>query len=235
MQRICIVDDEEECIERLKKFILHYFTVHEGGFEIAVFKDGAELVKNYMPVYDIIYLDIEMPGLDGMQTAARIREADEDTVIIFLTRLKQFAVKGYEVGAFDYIVKPVDYNSFEIKFTRAIKAAARRSELRVEVRTVREVLWLPASSIYRIEVNRHELTYYTASGVFNTRGSLGEMEKKLYPYGFRLCSRYCLVNMRHVTGMYDWYLLVRGEKVEVSRSKRKEMMRSLVDYFGGKN
>lgn len=235
MLRICIVDDEEECIAKLKKYILLYFTANSGQFEITTFHNGAELVKNYAPIYDIIYLDIEMPELDGMQTAARIREIDRNVVIIFLTRLGQFAIKGYEVSALDYIVKPIDYNSFAVKFARAIGTVGRRQEYKVEIRTAREHLWLPASQIYRIEINKHELTYYTEQGEFVARVSLGEIESRLHDCGFRLCSRYCLVNLKYVTGIYGWYILVNGEKIEVSRSKRKSLMESLVGYFGGKD
>lgn len=233
MVRICIVDDEKDCSDRLESFIARYFSAHGGAFEVAVFRDGAELVKRYMPVYDIIYLDIEMPGLDGMSTAARIREQDGNTVIIFLTRLGQFAINGYEVNAFDYIVKPLDYNSFEIKFSRALRAARQKEDYKVEIITAREHIWMSSSQICRIEVDKHELTYYTTGGTYSMRGSLGEAEKKLRPYGFRPCSRYCLVNMRYVKGIYDWYILVNGEKVEVSRSRRRQMLEELVGYFGG--
>lgn len=233
MLRICIVDDERESVNNLKKYLLKYFTAHEQQFEVTVFDDGSKLVKNYIPVYDIIFLDIEMPVLDGMKAAAVIRETDREVVIIFLTRLAQFAVKGYEVSAFDYIVKPVDYNSFEIKLTRAIGALSRRSDYKAEIRTAREHLWLPSSQIYYIEVDKHMVTYHAQSGVYTVRGSLAELEKKLSPYGFRLCSRYCLVNMKYVTGLYDWYILVNGERLEVSRNKRKAMLEALIDAFGG--
>ena len=166
-----------------------------------------------------------MPGTDGMQTAARIREKDSETVIVFLTRMAQYAIKGYEVKALDFIVKPVDYNSFSVKLGRAIDAAKRKQEYRIEIRMDGDCLWLPVSAVYSIEVNKHELTYHTAQGNFTARGSLSELEGKLRPHGFRTCSRYCLVNMKHVTGIYDWFILIGKEKIEVSRRKRKELLR----------
>lgn len=89
----------------------------------------------------------------------------------------------------------------------------------------------PRSQIYYIEVIKHDLIYHTKQGEYRTRGSLGEAESRLSRYGFRLCSRYCLVNMRHVLGVYDWYILVGEDKIEVSRRKRREIMLALMDRY----
>lgn len=233
MLRICVADDDKKSIDRLRSFLLQFFTLRKDTFELTAFPDGEALVKNYAPVYDIIFLDIEMPGLDGMRAAEMIREKDRNTVIIFLTHMAQYAVRGYEVNAFDFIVKPVDYNSFAVKLGRAIAEAARQQEYRVEIRMDGDCLWLPTSAIYFIEVNKHDVTYHTDQGDFTARGSLNELQDRLWRYGFRPCSRYCLVNMKHVTGIYDWFILVHGEKIEVSRRRRKEMMDALLDYYGG--
>ena len=233
MLRICVADDEQTCIDRLRDFLARYFTLRDERYELTAFPNGEALLKNYTPIYDIIFFDIEMPGTDGMQTAARIREKDSETVIVFLTRLAQYAIKGYEVKALDFIVKPVEYNSFSVKLGRAIDAAKRKQECRIEIRMDGDCLWLPVSAVYSIEVNKHELTYHTAQGNFTARGSLSELEGKLRPHGFRTCSRYCLVNMKHVTGIYDWYILIGKEKIEVSRRKRKELLEALLDFYGG--
>lgn len=233
MLRICAADDEQSCIDRLQDFLARYFTLRDEQYELTVFSSGEQLLKNYAPVYDIIFLDIEMPGPSGMQTAARIREQDSATVLIFLTRMAQYAIRGYEVSAFDFIVKPVDYNSFSIKLGRAIEEAKKKQEYRLEIRMDGNCLWLPVSEVYAVEVNKHDLTYHTAQGDFTARGSLNELEEKLRPYAFRACSRFCLVNMKHVTGIYDWYILVRGRKIEVSRRKRKELLEALLDLYGG--
>lgn len=233
MLRICVADDEPESIRRLEDFLARFFTLRKEQFELTSFPSGDRLVKNYAPVYDIIFLDIEMPGMNGMQTAARIRMMDEKVIIIFLTRMAQYAVKGYEVNAFDFIVKPVDYNSFAVKFGRALDAVKRRQEYKIEIRLDGGCLWLPVSCVWMIEVNKHDITYHTEQGDYTSRGSLVELEARLARFGFRRCSRFCLVNMKFVTGIYDWYILVHGQKIEVSRRMRKEMMEALLDYYGG--
>ena len=233
MLRICVADDEPACIRRLEDFLARYFTLRTQQYELTAFSSGDRLLKNYAPVYDIIFLDIEMPGQSGMQTAARIREMDEKVILIFLTRMAQYAAAGYEVNAFDFIVKPVDYNSFSVKFGRALDAVKRRQEYKIEVRLDGGFVWLPTSSVWLIEVNKHDVTYHAEQGTYTARGSLAELEARLAPFGFRRCSRYCLVNMKFVTGIYDWYILLHGQKVEVSRRMRKELMEALLDYYGG--
>ena len=231
MLNIAVADDEEESVERLRRLLERYFEGKKDAYSLTVFGDGAELTENYRPQYDIIFLDIEMPRMNGMEAARKIRRADCDVVIIFLTRMAQYAIKGYEVEALDFPVKPVSYADFEVKFGRAVRNAASRTDDKIEIRMDGSCMWLPVSQIYYIEVIKHDLIYHTKQGEYRTRGSLGEAESRLSRYGFRLCSRYCLVNMRHVLGVYDWYILVGEDKIEVSRRKRREIMLALMDRY----
>ena len=233
MVRICVADDEAACVEQLRGYLDRYFADDANGYSLTVYRNGEELLRNYRAAYDVIFLDIEMPEMNGMEAARRLRAIDSDAVIVFLTRMAQFAVRGYEVQALDFMVKPVKYEHFAAKLERAINVAARRSERKIEIRMDGDLLWLPASSVYYVEVIKHDLIYHTALGDYKARGSLTDAEKTLRDCGFRSCSRYCLVNMKHVLGIYSWYILVGDRKIEVSRRKRKELMLALMDYYGG--
>ena len=120
MIHLAIVEDEQLYIDQLTEYIHRYEAEKKQKFKISVFSDGAEIVEDYKGVYDIIFLDIQMKFMNGMDAAEKIRELDPNVVIIFITNMTQYAVRGYEVDALDYIVKPVEYFSFSQKFSRAL-------------------------------------------------------------------------------------------------------------------
>lgn len=109
MIRIAIVEDEDSYVKVLTGYLKQYETEHSLSFQISVFHDGLDIVSEYKADYDIILLDIQMKHLDGMKTAEKIRELDEDVSFIFITSTIQFAVQGYLVDALGYVVKPVAY------------------------------------------------------------------------------------------------------------------------------
>lgn len=131
MLRVAIVEDEAECREVLRDMISRYAEEQQKQIRVQEFSDGSELVDNYKPDYDILLLDIEMPHLDGMKAAEKIRETDQDVVIVFITNMAQYAIKGYEVNALDFIIKPVNYSTFSMRFTRAIGRVKNREGRRV--------------------------------------------------------------------------------------------------------
>ena len=120
---IAIVDDEEAFRNTLTEFLKRFFRENQQyaqGFSIEKFHDGEELLQGYTPRFDIIFLDIDMDAVNGMETAKRIREVDDMTAIIFVTRMARYALQGYSVAALDFILKPVDYTGFSIKLKRAL-------------------------------------------------------------------------------------------------------------------
>ena len=98
MTRIAIVEDEAAVREQLAGYVQRYTRQYGTQFEVTMFTDGVEILEDYRPVYDIIFLDVEMLHLDGMETARRIRELDSDVLLIFITNMAQYAIKGYAVG-----------------------------------------------------------------------------------------------------------------------------------------
>ena len=115
MYKVAIVEDDPQSRETAAALLRRYAQEHALSFELTSFPDGAAIADGYRPLYDIIFLDIEMPHLDGMKTAHLIREKDEHVVLVFITNVARYAVKGYEVQAMDYILKPLSYDSFSPK------------------------------------------------------------------------------------------------------------------------
>ena len=115
MYRIAIVEDDCNFIEELQSYLGQYASEEKQTFEISVFHDGAEILENYEPKYDLILLDVEMPKVNGMDAAEKIREMDESVVLMFITNMAQYAIRGYSVGALDFVMKPITYYTFSMK------------------------------------------------------------------------------------------------------------------------
>ena len=128
MYRIAIVEDDKSFIEELKKYLEQYSQEEGQEFEISTFYDGEEILENYVSGYDLILLDIEMPKVNGMDAAEKIREADENVVLMFITNMAQYAIRGYSVGALDFVMKPITYYTFSMKMTRALKRAQKKEQ-----------------------------------------------------------------------------------------------------------
>ena len=126
MFKIAIVEDQEETRESLNRFVRQYAQEQGLQVEIRLITDGAEIAEHYTPGFDIIFMDVEMPRLDGFGAAEAIRAVDADVVLVFVTNMAQYAIRGYEVDALDYVLKPVNYYQFCTKLSRAIQRVQRR-------------------------------------------------------------------------------------------------------------
>ena len=127
MYHIAIVEDEEAFVTQLLEYLEQYQKEHEQNFKLSVFRDGSEILEGYQPIYDIILLDIEMPKINGMQAAEQIREQDADVTLMFITNIAGYAIRGYEVGALDFVMKPINYYTFAMKLTRVIKRTRQKA------------------------------------------------------------------------------------------------------------
>jgi DNA-binding LytR/AlgR family response regulator len=127
MIRIALVEDEAEVRAQLQGYVQRHTRQYGTEFAVTEFADGMELLDDYRPVYDILFLDVEMKHLDGMETARRVRELDKDVIIVFITNMAQYAIGGYAVGALDYVLKPVPYFAFSQQLRKAEEQLCRRA------------------------------------------------------------------------------------------------------------
>ena len=209
----------------------------ENGLSIycQIFSDGSDFVAVAPGKWDLILLDIEMPRLDGLSTARRIREQNGDVPIIFITQMAQYAINGYEVGALDYILKPVSYPVFSAKFRRAQQIIQKRQPKSVSVTSGGVTMQLSLDQLYYIEINNHTLTYHTVDGSYSATGSktIHALETELFHHGLFRCNQCYLVNLKFVTQIEkDTVLLRGGTELTVSRSRRKAFLQALNAYWG---
>ena len=234
MVSIAIVDDDKEDILTLERHIARYFAEKGGEYGIASFYDGSELMRDYAPKYDIVFLDIDMEKLNGMAAAKRIRRTDDGTAIIFVTRMAKYAIKGYEVSALDFIVKPVDYFSFALKMKRALAYVETNRKKPVMLKMGADAKYVYETEIKYVETLSHYLIYHTVRGDFKLLGSLKSATEQLSPETFILCNRCYLVNMRYVTEVKDNIVFIGDEQLIISRYRRKEFMEALAKFWGSR-
>lgn len=231
--RVAIVEDEDAAADSLTEYIARYSQKYGLQIETERFVDPVKLLGDYRPVYDIIFMDIIMPHLNGMDAAEKLRKIDSDTVLIFVTNMQNYAVKGYEVNALDFIVKPVSFGLFEAKMNRAVKAVSEKhdeSSISVIADGVTRVL--PINKILYVEVTGHVVTYHTESGSFAVRSTLDKAESALPKECFARCNYCYLVNLKYVKSVDSAAVDVAGHSLAVSRNKKKDFLSALANYLG---
>ena len=233
MIRVAIVEDEAEIQEQLMGYVQRYTRQYGTAFEVKTFADGLEILEDYRPAYDLILLDIEMKHLDGMETARRIRELDPEVMLVFITNMAQYAIKGYAVGALDYVLKPVPYFAFSQQLQKVEAQLRRRTRHYLAVPVEGGLRRLDTSHIYYIESEGHRVHFYTEEGDFAAPGALKALEEKLADRPFARCNSGYLVNLAQVQAVQQNTVEVGPYELQVSRPKRKSFLAALTDYIGG--
>ena len=233
MYRIAVVDDDREFSAKLREYLEQYAKENDETFEIEVFYDGAEILKDYTPRYELILLDIEMPAVNGMEAAQKIREMDESVVLMFITNMAQYAIRGYSVGALDYVLKPVPYFAFSQQLLKAVARLEKRAKHYLTVPVEGGLRRLDTASIYYLESEGHRVHFYTEEGDFVAAGTLKAFEEKLAERPFARCNSGYLVNLAQVKSVQQGMVKVGPYELQISRPRRKAFLAALADHIGG--
>lgn len=233
MYHIAVVEDEKICSVQMQQFLGQYQEENSVRFKVSVFEAAAQILDPYEPVYDMILMDIDMPGINGMDAAQKIRQTDQDVVIVFITNIASFAIRGYEVGAMDFVVKPITYYNFSTRLTRALKRSRSREPRQMILTLADGVKKLEVSRIYYVEVQNRMLHYYTQEGEYVVRGTMQSVQQMLEAYSFAKCNHWYMVNLRHVSEVKKNTVIVGQYELEISRRNRTPFLKALTEYVGG--
>lgn len=233
MIRIAVVEDEPVYRKQLNTFIRDYEKSSGESFQVTEFADGLDIVEDYQAVYDIIFLDVRMKHLDGMQTARKIREYDRDVILIFITNMAEFAIQGYQVEALDYVLKPINYFAFSQELQKAVKKVKEKTAFFLHVMKESSMVRLDVATISYIESQGHNVVIHTKEEEIVSRDSLKNLEKKLAGRHFSRCNNCYLVNLALVERVDKNLVTVAGEELQISRTKRKAFMEELAQFIGG--
>ena len=231
MIAVAIIEDEDKEMDNIVSALKRYETEEDVKFNISVFRDAELFLTNYKPVYDIVFMDIMLPGMNGMQAAHRLRKFDEGVSLIFLTNMAQFAIKGYEVSAVDFIVKPFRYFDLKMRLDRVRRAIKDRQPF-VKVTIPGGMKSVDIDDIYYIESSGHQLTYHLRDGQITARGGpIKKLAEEMEQFGFARCGVSYLVNLRHCTEASGNDVVVGGDTLHITRGKKKEFVDHLEKFI----
>lgn len=231
--RAAIVEDEDKAFENLESLLKRYAEEKKIPISVFRFADAVKFLNDYRPNYDVVFMDIRLPYMNGLDAARKMREYDPDVFLIFVTDLAQYAIKGYEVNAFDYIVKPVIYDHLVSKLDKVVRLSEERDrEPKISIKAEDGYVVLSASSISYIEVINHVLVYHAGSRSYSVYGSLKQVENILPANSFSRCNNCYLVNLKFVTAMNKDFVSVGEDKLKISRLKKKEFIDDFTNYLG---
>ena len=233
MVQIAIVEDEKSYSDILLQYLDQYEKDTGAQLDTTVYANGLDFLDEASRGFDIVFLDISLPVMSGMEVAEQFRQMDSTAILIFVTQMAQYAVKGYEVDAMDFILKPVNYFPFTIKLQKALSIIENRKQDVVFLPTTGVTKRVPVNDILYIEVADHQLHFHTVNGTVIISGTLKQWEEKLHPMHFSRCNSGYLVNLEKVTGYQKDVVIVGEDTLVVSRPRRKAFFQELSDYIGG--
>lgn len=230
MIRIAIVEDDANCAKELEGFFARYQS------ETGCFIQGDRfpsadrfLARYHRGAYHMIFMDIEMPGTDGMTASKRLREIDREVLLIFVTNLSQYALESYEVQAFNFIVKPIVYNNFFLKMERAVHELDLESDQKILLsvrdgdRSMDKIISI--RDVRFVEVFGHKIIYHTTKGDVCVRdGSMKSIAERLIPYGFSMCDQSYLVNLAYITAIDKDEVYLNEDVIKISRRRRESFL-----------
>lgn len=231
---IIAVEDDDGCFSSFKQNAERYAVERNITLNITRFRDGEEFLTNYKSGADIIFMDIEMPYIDGYEATKRLRERDSRVLVVFITNYIQYAAKGYALGVTDFVLKPIVFNAFSAMADRLLEIIRSENEQFIVLHTSGGMVKVAVKDIRYIEVMGHNLTYHLNGREVSLWGSLTSSGKELPEGDFAKVSSSYLVNLRYVTEADGSFVKLGGDRLPVSRSMKKEFMQKLSVYLAEK-
>lgn len=231
MLNISIVEDSNDEMQLLKKCISKYLESLNEVYNIRCFRNAISFLDSYNQSTDIVFLDIQMPGLDGLMCANELRKIDQSTLLVFVTSCQQYALDGYKYDASDYIVKPYTQDEILVHLKRILKKVKKNDNV-VCVKTEDGIKMIAESNIKYIEVEGHYLKYHTVSGIFLEYATLKSVVAKIKSKSFCKCNRCYLINFSYVSEIKKDIVEIDGDMLVISRNERKPFLQAYSLYLG---
>lgn len=235
MINIAIIEDEKKEQEFLLESFKKLMIEKKIDISLQTYKSGEEFLFEFeYNKFDIVLMDIDLgkDRMNGLTISKKMREIDSDVILIFITNLAQYAIDGYTVNAYDYIIKPFSFYDFSLKINTIINNGLSDKSKKIVIKCEGKQIILPIQQIFYIEVVNHTLIYYTSKGDYSSNGSLSELSKTLAASHFSLCNSCYLINLRYVESISGFFVMVHGKQLTISHPRKKKFITDLNEYLG---
>lgn len=232
---IAICDDEKIEVELLNTYVKNWAKRNRIKLEIEFFYSGESFEFQWQAdkSYDILLLDIEMPGINGVELAKRIRKKDDQLDIIFITAIPDYIGEGYDVSAINYLIKPIREEKLYECLDRSIEDIGRDKKT-ILIDADGDIIRINQEDIVYIESISHEIEINTIKDKYITRKNIGVIEKELDKGAFVRCHRSYIVGLKHIKKITKKNVEIdSGHLVPVSRRQYKKTNKAFIDYFRG--
>lgn len=233
MIKIAICDDEKIMCEYLEQKVSEILKKWNIAFSIVCYTDALECFESCLS-FDLMFLDIQMPNLNGIALAKKLREQSAKCELIFVTILKEYVLYAFEVEAADYIYKPIELHRLEKALKRVMKRLEKQYKkcIFVQTKNYRKTIYL--EEIYYIEVINRKIYVYTQNGMIEYYGKLQEVQCQL-DERFIKCHRSYIINIDYLSHYENGMIQMKnGSIVPVSRLRQKELIDTVFQYIKGR-
>lgn len=238
--KIALCDDIIEYNKKMESLIVRYEEDNHIEVKVVSYGSGTQLLLNFQKrKFDIIFLDISMPDMDGFETAEQIRRIDQEVSIIFCTSYYTIsnASRGFKVEAVDFLAKPLLYKKIESILNRVYKRKLLKAEEKLFLKCHDGLITLQLSDIIYVHMRNKVLIMHTIDGDIESNQKMYEFEKRLSRKLFCRCHNSYLVNLDYVEGFQNGNVIIKArdhqmKMIPVSKNKKEEFMRSLARYVG---
>ena len=233
MINIAICEDEIEIQSLIENYIYESLKDTNIEYKIQKYMSGEELLESNLKEIDILFLDIHMGKINGMETARKIRKADNKIEIIFITSLIDYVQEGYEVRAYRYLIKPIEQEELKKHLLTCIEENKITKSNYIIINNKSNTYKIYAKEIKYIEVQKKYLSIHTINKKFDVRYSLSKIEKDLDLDEFVRCHKSFLVNLNYIENIKpNIAILDTLEEVPISRYRYKDTKARFLKFLG---
>ena len=230
--RLAICDDDAADAAEIHSYLKEHFARNGYIGDVVSFNSGEALLSAFSPgAFDVIFLDVYMSGITGVEAARKIRAADPDCAIVFITANPGHMPEGFALRAASYVVKPITREQMDTALLQCRKIFLKNARY-IEAKTGGQTVRIPLPKVFYVEILNKAASIFTADGIVKTYTPIEEIERQLGGRPFLRCHRSYIVNMSHVEDVLDNDFLMRGgAKVPIRKNGMKEIRRIINDFF----